>query len=69
MGYGEGILILGHGIDTRSQKMKSFFLAELSLLYRLIIPICYLVDQLRIRNRSPFNKTKTVETVRNSTVN
>ncbi len=40
----------------------------MTLLYRLIILFCFMVDLLTIKSRNPFNKAYTVEIVRHSMV-
>ncbi len=65
MGNGEDNLLFGPGIHTRKQKRKFLYQVKLSSLYRLIIPICSMIDQLTIKTRNPFSKVKTVITVGN----
>ncbi len=51
-----------------NKKREVFFNVQLSLLNRLGIPICFVIDQIIIKNTNPFNKTQIVETVRNTSV-
>ena len=54
------------GLVLGSNKQKAFFHLQLSLLYRLSINICFIIDHITIRSRNPLNKAYTVETVGNS---
>ena len=47
-----------------SNKQKVFFHLKLSLLYRLSIPICFIINQLKIKSRNHLNKAETNETVK-----
>ena len=48
-----------------SKKVKGYFHVKLSLLYILSIPLCFMIDQLTIKSRNPFDKVLTVITVAN----
>ncbi len=39
-----------------SNKQKVFFHLKLSLLYRLSIPICFIINQLKIKSENPLNR-------------
>ena len=51
-----------------SNKQKVFFHLKLSLIYRLSIPNCFFINQLKIKSRNSLNKALTNETVKNSMI-
>ena len=44
------------GLILSSNKQKVFFQLKLSSLYRLSIPICFIIIQPKIKSRNPLNK-------------
>ena len=49
-----------------SNKRKVFFHLKLCLFLTISFPICFFINQLKIKSRNPLNKAKTNETVKKS---
>ena len=47
--------VLGSILGRNDQKV--FFHLELSVIYRLSNPICFIIDHFTVRSRYPFNET------------